>query len=342
MSTNYSIMHLNLLPSEYIDGIKNKIKEIKFGELPFVIDKGFIYFLDDDSLSCVKINYDRNGIYHLFFDGQIIKFDRNTGNIYIFDFVENSQTYLCIGNFFQNPARKKILLQRFLYNLIHKLDIQRFNGIQIRHVKIFWGPKKMFVQIEPHGRERLNTPSDCISFGDLLKDIKLFFCIQWLSSLVSSLNKYSYIFQKELLILKENEFFRNSQSIQILYYSGYLNIPLSNISFIGFLFEKFLSGNVNKMVILKWAEKMFNDIFGKVILSFFMNFGELKKSTDLMNKLIEMYPSFKSSISLKCSYLSFPNIPKSLDKLNQDEAERIRIAEIRDTERKKRIKIEKE
>ena len=67
-----------------------------------------------------------------------------------------------------------------MYYLIHELAIRKYNGIRIRHVRIFWGPKKMFVQIEQQGRERLDTPSDCISFGDLLKDIRLFFWIQWI------------------------------------------------------------------------------------------------------------------------------------------------------------------
>ena len=336
MLTNYSSAHLNLLSSKYTDSIKKKIKEIKFGENPFVIDCGFIYFLYDDLLSCVKINYDRKGIFHLFFDGRIVKFDRNTGNICIVDFVENSQTFLCVGDFFQNPAGKQILLHDFLYYLIHELAIRKYNGIRIRHVRIFWGPKKMFVQIEQQGRERLDTPSDCISFGDLLKDIRLFFWIQW----VSSLNKYehSVVFQKELLRLKKEESFRNPQSIQMLHNGGYLDIPVSDIGFIGFLFGKILAGRVNKMVVMKWAEKMFQDIFGQVILSFFMNFGELKKSTCLMNNLIGLYPSFKSSIQLKCDYLNIPSIPKSLDYLNKEEAERIRIAEIRDAERKKRKK----
>jgi len=317
MTTNSQSAHLDLLPRKDLDSIKKQIEEIKFGELRFVIDGEYIYFIYNDSLSCVKINNDGKGIFNLFFDGRIIKFNRNTGNIIIFDFVKNSQTYLCIGNFFQNPSKKNILLQRFLYNIIHEYDIQRFNGTHIRHVRVFWEPTKMFVHIEPHGRERLDTPHDCISFRDLLKDIKLFFWIQWVSSLVSSLNKYEHlvIFQKELLRLKKDESFRYPQSIQMLYNGGYLDIPISN-SFIGFLFRKFLEDYVDKMVIMKWAEKMFRDIFGRVIHSFFMNFGELEKSTSQMNNLNGLYPSFNSLISLECDYSNIPNIPELLHRLH--------------------------
>lgn len=330
MSTNYSSAHLNLLPTKYKDSIEEYFRELKFGQNQFVIDGEFIYFLHDDLLSCVKINYDRKGIFHFFFDGRIIKFDRNTGNVVIVNFVENSQTFLCVGDFFQNPAGKQILLQEFLYSLIYDLPMRKYNKIRISHGRIFWGPDKMIFQIEQHGRERLDRPSDCISFGNLLRDIRLFFWIQW----VSSLKKYSVIFQKELLRLKKEESFRNPQSIQMLY-NG---IPVSDIGFIRILFEKLLKSSVNKMVIMKWAENMFQDIFGRVIRSFFMNFGELKKSTGLMNKLIGMYPS----ISLKCPYSSLPNIPESLARLDDEQKEKIRRTAILDAERKKRIKIEAE
>jgi hypothetical protein len=210
--------------------------------------------------------------------------------------------------------------------------MRKYNGIRIRHGRIFWGPEKMIVQIEQHGRERLDTPSDCVSFRDLLKDIRLFFWIQW----VSSLKKYSVVFQREFLRLKKEESFQNPQSIQILYHGGYLNIPVSDICFIRILFEKLLESSVNKMVIMKWAEKMFQDVFCRIIRLFFINFGEFKKSTDRMNKLIGMYPSCKSAILLKCSYSAFPNIPESLARLDDEESEKIRRTEIRDTERKRR------
>jgi hypothetical protein len=78
---------------------------------------------------------------------------------------------------------------------------------------------------------------------------------------------------------------------------------------------------------------MFQDIFGKVIFSFFINFGKIGKSTDLMKQLIGLYPSFKS---LKCSSSSVPNIPASLSSLYTKEVERISNIQIKNEERKKR------
>jgi hypothetical protein len=344
MATNRQSAHLSLLSKNRIAFIKEELEKLKLKKNKFLRCGDYIYFIHehDESLSCVKINYDsQKGIFVLFFDGRIIHFNRNTGNVDIVNLVNNSHTFLCVGEFFKKPGVKPILLQDFLFYLITQVNIERCNGIRICHVMIFFKPNIMLVQIKQHKREHLfdlDIPSDCISFRDLLRDIRLFFWIQWISSLVSSFNKYSIIFQEELIRLKETEHFRNPQSIQMLYNGEYLNIPIPDISYIGFLFGKILTGNLligslDKNMIMRWVERMFQDIFGKVIFSFFMNFGKFKKSTDLMNKLIRLYPSFKS---LECSSSSVPNIPESLNSLYIKEIERIRNAEIKNEERKKR------
>ena len=341
MSTNYSSAHLSLLSKNNRDHIEKYFHELKFGQNKFLKYGYFIYFIHDDSLSCVKINYDyQTGIFDLLFDGRIINFNRNTGYIVIVDLVNNSHTFLCVGDFFKNPTGKLLLLDAFLYSLIIQSTIQKCNGRRICNLKMFLEPQKMIIQIQHHGRERLDIPSDCISFGDLIRDIRLFFWIQWVSSLVSSFNKYKHlvVIQRKLLRLKKKESFRNPQSIQMLYYGGYLNFPLPNISIIGVLFGKFLTKNVHEIVIMRWVETMFHDIFCRVIRSFFMNFGKFKKSTDLMNKLIGLYPSFKS---LKCSSSFIPNIPESLNSLYNDEVKRIKNAEIENAKRMKR-RIEEE
>ena len=141
---------LTLKAKKHLDGMSEFEKELIFARIrnippinPFVVDNGYMYFIKDKTLVCVEIQ-ETNGVFVLWFDNQIIEFDRTTRNCFIVSFSRKCLEYVCIGNNYRTEKS----LQGFFYKILNGEKIHRIGGNTFHSFKLFFTPTSVFGQIE--------------------------------------------------------------------------------------------------------------------------------------------------------------------------------------------------
>ena len=137
----------------------------------FVVYNGYIYFFRGERLVCVKLQ-ETNGVFVLWFDGQIIEFDHTTGNCFIVNFSRNCLEYFSVGNHYQNATPNGLFC--FLYKLLIQERINRISGRTIRSIRFFFTPNSVVGHLERAGGSNLKVPSDCLSIHEMIRGINEF------------------------------------------------------------------------------------------------------------------------------------------------------------------------
>ena len=146
---------------------------------PFVVHLGYIYFFKGERLLCVELQ-EQNGVFVLWFDGQIIEFDIASGNCFIVSFSRNCLEYFSVGDHYQNATPNGLFC--FLYKLLIQERINRIGGRTIRSMRFFFNPNCVVGHLERAGGSNLKVPNDCLSIHEMILGIKQFMMAQFNSS----------------------------------------------------------------------------------------------------------------------------------------------------------------
>ena len=141
-----------------------------------------MYFLVDEELVCVELQ-ETNGVFVLWFDGQIIEFNCTTGNCYIFSFSRNCLEYFSIGDHYENVNSQKGLYG-FLYKLLIQEKINRVAGRIHYSLRFFFKEKNVIGYIEKTGGKLLKSPNGCLSLQEMICGIHKFVHAQLTASLM--------------------------------------------------------------------------------------------------------------------------------------------------------------
>lgn len=256
----------------------------------FVVYNGYIYFFKGERLVCVKLQ-EQNGVFVMWFDGQIIEFDHTTGNCFIVNFSQNCLEYFSVGNHYQNATPNGLFC--FLYKLLIQERINRISGRTIRSIRFFFTPNSVVGHLERAGGSNLKIPNDCLSIHKMIIGIKQFMMARFNSS-----------------FMRTHSFFRPAiQDVQPtqcpLSYSGKYGVGLflgttsgrrlPPFSMISLLMTRLIpnhlmiGGTFQKCVANLFLEYMYSSILPRLCMTFTQNPIGLREAIQLMDKLFEDY-----------------------------------------------------
>jgi len=252
----------------------------------FIIGNGFIYFLNDDQLVCVKLQ-EKNGVYQLWFNCRIIELDSTTGKCFIVDFNRKCLEYFCVDEFFQNASINT--RYSFLYRLLIQERIDRIDRKSIRSLRIFFTMRDVIGQIERVGKSVLKPHPDCLSIHEMVRGMKEFIRKRFLTCFVRSPPS---IFQTALL---ENPSQRPSvdgfYGIR-LFLNSVFRRPSLAFGMISKLMLKFVGKKRMTGVFLKWiANEFFRKMSDSISLNVSRKFIEnpigFRQASGTMDELLE-------------------------------------------------------
>lgn len=257
---------------------------------PFVVDDGYMYFLVDEELVCVELQ-ETNGVFVLWFDGQIIEFNRSTGDCFIFSFSRNCLEYFSIGDHYENVNSQKGLYG-FLYKLLIQEKISRYNKENIYSIRFFFTSNGVIGQIEKTGVNNSKPPNNCVSLHRMLCDIRTFV-----------MNQFSTSFMR-LPIIGQLQCSRQTQLSYLssdkkhglrLFYSSTFDRRFKSIHMILTLMERLftmpnhLMIRFQKNVMTGFLKKMFEVIISRICLKFIQNPLGFREATDKIDDLLSIY-----------------------------------------------------
>lgn len=255
---------------------------------PFVVYNGYIYFFRGERLVCVKLQ-ETNGVFVLWFDNQIIEFDRTTGNCFIVDFSRSRLEYFCIGHHYLNATPR--VLCCFLYRLLTQQRINRVGGRTIHSLRIFFTPTKVVGHIECAGMSTLRPPTDCLSLHEMICGIKQFLMAQISSFFLRRL------FLQQLPVLGQTRRLSSvagNYALRMFYNTTFDRIPQS-VAMISTLFLRLCPFDsitrTNQTRILMGFLRNISDspIFGRILLNFTQNPIGLRQETGGIDNLLRSY-----------------------------------------------------
>lgn len=176
--------HLDNMSELYRNSILNLLRN-RPPINPFVVHLGYMYFFKGKRLVCVKLQ-EQNKVFVLWFNGQIIEFDRTTGNCFIVSFSRNCLEYFSFGDHCQNATPNGLFC--FLYKLLIQERINRIGGRTIRSIRFFFTPNWVVGHLERAGASTLKVPTDCLSLHEMILNIKQFMMARFNSSFMKTLN----------------------------------------------------------------------------------------------------------------------------------------------------------
>jgi hypothetical protein len=173
-------LKMSILPSEaqkHLDNmseLEKKSIRTRIGNRPYIVQGKWgkwMYFLQNDELVCVSLQQE-NGVYHFWFNGQLIEVDSATGKCFTVDFGKNCLQYFCVDDFFQTalPNTRYSLL----YRLLIRERIDRIDRRTVHSFRIFFTTREVVGQIERAGQSSLKSPLGCLSINEMILGIKGF------------------------------------------------------------------------------------------------------------------------------------------------------------------------
>lgn len=257
---------------------------------PFVVILGYMYFIKYKTLVCVDLQ-ETNGLFVMWIDGQIIEFDRTTGNCFIVSFSRNCLEYFSVGDHYQNATQNG--LHCFLYKLLSQEIINRIGGRTIRSIRFFFTPNCVVGHLERAGGSNLKVPTDCLSLHEMILGIKQF--------MMARLN---------LSFMREPSFFRPAiQDVKRtrcpLSDSGRYGVglflqtqfgrrlPLFSMSSLVMnrliQNDRMIGGTFQKFVAMKFLRTMSSSIFPRICMNFTQNPIGFREAIELLGELFDGY-----------------------------------------------------
>lgn len=257
---------------------------------PFVVHCGYMYFFKDERLVCVELQ-EQNGVFVLWFDNQIIEFDRMTGNCFIVSFSRNCLEYFSVGDHYQNATQNGLFC--FLYKLLIQERINRIGRRTIRSMRLFFTPNCVVGHLERAGGSNLKVPNDCLSIYEMILGIKQFMMARFNSS-----------------FMRTHSFFRQAiQDVQRtqcplsddgrygvgLFLQTQFGRRLPAFSMISLLMKKLIpdhlmsGGTFQKRVAMRLLRTMSSSIFPSVCMNFTQNPCGFRQAIPLMDQLFDDY-----------------------------------------------------
>jgi hypothetical protein len=305
---------LTELTEEQRTSIRTRIG-IRVAIYPFIVENGFIYFLRGEELVCVKLQ-EKNGVFVLLFENQIIEFDCSTGNCFIFSFTRNCLEYFSVGEHYLNTTRN--LLYPFLYNLLIQKRINKVSGRPISSLRVFFTQNKVVGHLERAGSSTLNRPDNCLSLYEMICGIKEFMFEQFTASFMRGLNFFQPVVQK------------SKQSQSPLSVAGKYGVgmfltasfdwkKLPRYAMISMLMMRLsvcsgkkMTGTFTQTVAMKFIHKLFDSTHRILCPTSTQNPIGLINNTDEMENLIQNY-RMKGILEIE----GFKSIPDCLQEMNQ-------------------------
>lgn len=270
---------------------------------PFVVHLGYMYFFKGERLVCVKLQ-EQNGVFVMWFDSQIIEFDRTTGNCFIVDFSRNRLEYFCIGHHYLNATPR--VLCCFLYRLLTQQRINRVGGRTIHSLRIFFTPANVVGHIESAGGSTLRPPTDCLSLNEMICGLKQFL----IERISSSFLRCQFL--KQLPLLGQTHPLSSVAGNYALrmFYSTIFDRRLPSVAMISMLFRRLCSfHSIKRMNQTRILMGFLRNISGSPIFRItLLNFTQtpigFRQATNCINDLLQSYrlrsklvsPGFPSSI----------------------------------------------
>jgi hypothetical protein len=266
---------------------------------PFVVILGYMYFIKDERLVCVELQ-EKNGVFVLWFDNQIIEFNRRTGDFFIVSFSRNCWEYVCIGNHYQNEKS----LHGLFYKILNGNKIPRIGGKTFHSFKLFFTSTSVFGQIERLGCSTLKVPDGCFSIHEMICGIKQFLMTQINHSFLRTPN----FFKPAILDVQLNQSplsVAGQYGVRLFLQTGFdRRLPFGMIGMISKhlmikLIPKHLmcGGVFQRRVSMKFLEKMFGSILPKILMTFTKNPSKFREAADSsISDLLQFY-QIKSTLS---------------------------------------------
>lgn len=256
----------------------------------FVVHLGYMYFIKDETLVCVKLQ-ETNRVFVLWFDNQIIEFDRTTGNCFIVSFSRNCLEYFSVGDHYQNATQNG--LHCFLYKLLSQEIINRIGGRTIRSIRFFFTPNCVVGHLERAGGLNLKVPNDCLSIHEMIIGIKQFMMARFNSYFMRMPNFF-------LPAIQNVQQTRCPLSDSGRYGIGlFLQIQFGRIfpsfSMISLLMTRLIpnhlmiGGTFQKCVAMKFLRTMSSSIFPSICMNFTQNPIGFREAIELLGELFDGY-----------------------------------------------------
>jgi hypothetical protein len=320
-----AIKHLRNLSESEKDSIKALIEECQKNN-PFVVHNEYMYFLNEEELVCVIIQ-EQNGVFVLWFNNQIIEFDRTTGNCFIVNFLRNYWEYFSIGNHYQNVKTQNGLYY-FLYKLLIQEKISRYNKENIYSIRFFFTSNGIVGQIEKTGVNNSKPPNNCVSLHRMLCDIRTFV----MNQLTTSFMRLPIIGQLQCSRQTQLSYLSSDEKHGLrLFYSSTFDRRFKSIHMILTLMERLftmpnhLMIRFQKNVMTGFLKKMFEVIISRICLKFIQNPLGFREATDKIDDLLSIY-SVRSNLvvngELRSISTSVGEMLKIIKKRNRDTEQR--------------------
>ena len=292
----YHITGLKMLTSEAKKHLNNMSKLKKNSILtwienqppinPFVVDHGYMYFLKNETLVCVEIQ-ETNGVFVMWFDGQIIEFDRTTGNCFIVSFSRNCLEYFSVDCHYQNATQNG--LHCFLYKLLSQEIINRIGGRTIRSIRLFFTPNCVVGHLERAGGTALKVPENSLSLHEMICGIKNFMMARFISLFMRPPNFFLSAVQRS-----QSHFSVAGKYGVGLFLQSEFNRRLPAFGMISTLMKKLFvglpeTGIFNNRVAMGFLKIMFDSIIRQILLIFTQNPIGFRQAIAEMNELLESY-----------------------------------------------------
>lgn len=257
---------------------------------PFVVYLGYMYFLKDETLVCVKLQ-EQNGVFVLWFDNQIIEFDRATGNCFIVSFSRNCLEYFSVGDHYQNATQNGLLC--FLFKLLSQEIINRIGRRTIRSIRFFFTPNCVVGHLERAGGSNLKVPNDCLSIHEMILGIKQFMMARFNSSFMRMPNFFLPAIQnvqRTQCQLSDSGRYGVGLFLQTQFRRRFPSFSMISLLMMKLIPKNLMCGGVfQKCVAMKFLRTMFSSICPMICMNFTQNPIGFREAISLMVELFDDY-----------------------------------------------------
>lgn len=255
---------------------------------PFVVQDGWMYFLQNGQLDCVSLQKE-NGVHHFWFNGRIIQINCTTGKVFIVDFDKNCLEYFCVDDFFQTA------LPNTCCSLLYRLLIrERIDRRSVRSLRIFFTMREVVGQIERAGQSSLKSPLGCLSIHEMIRGIKQFIADRVSACFIRS--PCSNIFRTALLTNHVPSQRPSADKVygMGLFLTGEFQKPLPSLAMISLIMRRFvgndsMTGVFRNRIAHGFLRMMNRSLFSMMSKNFIENPNGFQK-TDEMDDLLGSCP----------------------------------------------------
>lgn len=257
---------------------------------PFVVYNGYMYFIKGERLICVELQ-EQNGVFVLWFDGQIIEFDIACGNCFIVSFSRNCLEYFSVGDHYQNATQNG--LHCFLYKLLIQERINRIGGRTIRSMRFFFTPNCVVGHLERAGGSNLKVPNDFLSIHEMICGIKQFMIARFNSSFMRTPNFFLPAIQdvqRTQCPLSSPEKYGIGLFLQTQFGRRLPSFPMISLLMTRLIPNHLMIGvTFQKHVAMGFLRTMSSSIFPSICMNFTQNPIGFRQAIPLMDELFDGY-----------------------------------------------------